>query len=369
MRGVGIYAEHLLPALAVSDSSNEYWILTTRLGEEIDWLQDMPDNFHRARVPTLSIGRAGPLISHQFALPRLVRQLRLDVLHCIGVPFNASAPGIPWRQTTRTIVTVHDLTPLVLGRRLMVHRRHQIFYRFQLQACRRAAHLIADSHSTASDIVRYNLAPPGRVTVVPLAAPRFKSLAPPSGLAEVVAAPFILHVGGAEYQKNQAAVLQAFGMLCRDSQFKHRLILVGTHHLEEEIATRLEPRAAGRIMRFSNLSRSELAYLYQKCDVFVFPSLYEGFGLPLLEAMSCGAPVVSARTSSIPEVAGEAAILVEPTDHNALAGAIKQMITDPSLRRRYVQAGYQQIEQFSWLRTAQQTRAVYEQVVRSPITP
>jgi len=364
VRGVGIYAENLLTALAEIDRTTQYLILITKPVQGIHWLSRLPDNFRQVILPSPKLGRASALISHQVVVPIQARRLGLDVLHCIDMPRNPSHPGIPWWQTVATMVTVHDLTPLVMGSEMLTHVRYRLFYRFMLQACRRAAHLIADSNNTALDIVRYGLAPEMSVTVVPLAVPRFTDEAGTlsEGLANILSRPYILHVGGADPSKNQAAVLKAFARLCRDPCFNHRLVLLGTHHLGDEIAVGLEPRAADRIIRLSSLSRVEVRRLYEGCDVFVFPSYYEGFGLPVLEAMHCGVPVVASDTSSVPEVAGDAAILINPDDYAGFAEAVRRLLADSGLREHHIEAGYQQVQRFTWPRTAQMTRGIYERV-------
>src|SRR5207249_183120 len=108
----------------------------------------------------------------------------------------------------------------------------------------------------------------------------------------------LMHVGGADPQKNQAAVLRAFGELCRDPSFAHTLVLVGDRHLDDAVATERSARAAGRTVRLSRVTSAELRALYEGCALFLFPSLYEGFGLPVLEAMEAGAPVITSTTSS-----------------------------------------------------------------------
>lgn len=359
-RGTGVYAENLVRALVELETKDNYTIFLAA-HDSTDLKLKLSENFARVKVPTYQIGKAAPLASHQWTLPRLCRQLNLDVLHCIGVSHNASMPGIPYWQTVPTVVTVHDLSPLVMGTAILPAWRHRAFYRLQLQACRRATHVIADSSNTARDLTHFNIAPPERISVVPLAAPphvdETAELTP--ALRDVISVPYLLHVGGAEPQKNQQVVLSAFGELCRDATFGHRLVLVGGRHLGDEWATRISPRAAGRIFRLSQIQREELQIVYEHCAVFVFPSLYEGFGLPVLEAMSEGASVVAANTSSIPEVAGDAALLVEPGDSKAVAQAVRRLLQDETLRRQYRAAGYARAREFSWNRTARATYNIY----------
>ncbi|MBI3733164.1 MAG: glycosyltransferase family 4 protein [Chloroflexi bacterium] len=370
MRGIGIYAENLLTALGEIDRSTPYVLFVANSSpfpsQSITWLEELPPNFRQVMIPMPPLGRAAALISHQVTLPAQVARLGLDVLHCIDTPSNPSHAGIPLWQSVPLVVTIHDMIPLILGKQGLLRWRHRLFYRLMLWASSRAAHLIADSHDTARQIVGHNLAPQARVTVAPLAAPRFtapkrdKPCQRSTALADSMAWPFILHVGTADPSKNQQAVLKAFAWLCKDPGFQHRLILLGSHHCSDDIATSLEPRAAGRIMRLSNLPRADVRDLYQACTAFLFPSYYEGFGLPVLEAMSCGCPVVASSIPVIAEVAGDAALLVAPDDWEGLAGAVRNLLQDRALHDRYVEAGFRRAQQFSWSQTAQITREVYE---------
>lgn len=362
-RGTGVYAENLVWALSRLETTNTY-IVFVSARDPSECRLNIPENFALIQIPTYRIGKAAPLVSHQWTLPRMCWQLDLDVLHCIGVSHNASIPGVPYWQTVPTVVTVHDLSPLVMGTAILPAWRHRAFYRLQLNACRRAAHLIADSSNTARDLTRFGIAPPERIRIIPLAAPPHvdEAVELTPALRALISAPYLLHVGGAEPQKNQEAVLSAFGELCRDENFDHRLVLVGGRHLGDEGATRISPRAAGRIVRLSGLGRAELQILYEHCAVFIFPSLYEGFGLPILEAMSNGAPVVAASTSSLPEVAGDAALFVAPGDSTAIAQAVRRLLQDETLREKFRAAGFARAREFSWARTAQETDDVYRTV-------
>jgi glycosyltransferase involved in cell wall biosynthesis len=175
-------------------------------------------------------------------------------------------------------------------------------------------------------------------------------------------APFFLHVGGDEPQKNQQTVLRAFGTLCRNPAFKHNLVLVGQHHLSDDAALAQSTRAALRVLRLTEITRADLDALYERCEALLFPSSYEGFGLPVLEAMRAAAPVITSKTSCLPEVAGNAALLIDPQDAAALSNAMRRVIEDERLRVKLSEAGERRAQQFTWERTARLTRGVYERI-------
>lgn len=365
-RGIGTYAENLAAALAATDTTNEYVLLTTRGTHPYTLPFALPRNFSLAAIPALSLGRLTPLVSHQLILPFRLSSLKLDVLHTLQAPYNPSLPGVSFWQRVPTIATLFDIMPLHMGNRILKYGRYRRFLNFQLNACRRAAHLITASESTAHELVRHTIAPREKISVIPLAPPppADSDAISPDVHRVLQGAPFFLHVGGDEPQKNQDTVLRAFGAACRNPAFKHRLVLVGQHHLPDELALKATTRAALRILRLSEVSRAEMDALYEQCTALLFPSSHEGFGLPVLEAMRAAAPVITSNTSCLPEVAGDAAILIGPQDAAALANAMRRLLDDERLRIKLSQAGERRAQQFTWERTANMTRSVYEQVAR-----
>ncbi len=370
-RGIGIYAENLAAALAATDAENEYILLTTRGTHPYQLPFALPPNFSLVSLGAPSLGRVTPLVSHQFLLPLRVPSLKLDVLHTLQAPFNPSLPAVSYWQRVPTVVTVFDVIPLRLGSTLLKNTRYRRFFEFQLAACRRAAHLITATDNTAKELTQFGIAPPDKISVVPLAAPPLDESDEISPDVRVIVngAPFFLHVGGNEPQKNQELVLRAFGSCCRNPAFRHNLVLVGQHHASDSLALDQSTSAALRIVRVLDASRSDLDTLYEQCTALVFPSTHEGFGLPILEAMRAAAPVITSQTSCLPEVAGEAALFVDPRDSNALATAMRRVVQDERLRVKLSEAGERRAQKFTWERTAKLTRAVYQRVVRPAKTP
>lgn len=363
MRGIGTYAENLVKALTANETTDEYILFLSRGIEPYPSPFASASNVRPVQLPVPALGRATPLVSHQLILPLQARALHLDVLHLIAVPYNPSTPGIPLRAGVPTVITLFDVMPLRLSETLLKAARHRRFYNWQLNVCRRASMLITASRASARDLAQYRVAPRDRVQVIPLAPP---PLAAPASVSDSVreltrAAPFLLHVGGDEPQKDQPTVLRAFGLLCRNPAFRHNLVLVGKHHGDDMPALQVTARAARRILRLPEVTRADIDALYAQCDAFIFPSLYEGFGLPVLEAMRAGAPVVTTNVSALPEIAGDAALLVDPKNPDAVANAVRRILDDERVRVKLSEAGERRARDFSWARTAEMTRAVYAQ--------
>lgn len=365
-RGIGVYAENLAAALAASDTTNKYVLLTTRGTHPYTLPFALPPNFSLAAIPAPALGRAAPIFSHQLVLPLRVRALKLDALHTLQVPYNPSHPAIPFWQRVPHIVTLFDVMPLEMGNALLKHERYRRFYQFQLNACRRAAHVVTATEFAARRLLAHQIAPREKISVIPLSAPPLDESEEISQDVRAVLrrASFFLHVGGNEPQKNQELVLRAFGIACRNPAFHHNLVLVGQQHLTDAPALEQSTRAALRILRIKDATRAELDALYEHCEALVFPSLHEGFGLPILEAMRAAAPVITSNVSCLPEVAGDAALLIDPRDANALANAMRRVVQDERLRVKLSEAGERRAQKFSWARTAELTRRVYERVVR-----
>jgi len=209
---------------------------------------------------------------------------------------------------------------------------------------------------------------PDRVTTVHLAAgPIFQAEHSAEDVSDTLtrlglAPGFILFVGTLSPRKNVKTVLEAFEFLVREAGLEARLVLAGARGwlADDLFASIANSAARDLVVHLSDLSDSEMAHLYSAAGVLVIPSLYEGFGLPALEAMHCGCPVIASNRSSLPEVVGEAGMLLDPADAIAWADNIKRVLQDGAERRRMVKLGKQQAEKFSWSKTAAETLAVYE---------
>lgn len=308
-----------------------------------------------------------PLVTgYPLPLPRLVplRPVlgRVDLYHATNYAAPRTA-GVP------LVVTVHDLTLLrepALGtpalRRLVARAA---------QAARTARRVIADSEATRRDVLELLGLPPDRVHAVPLGCdPRFTP-GERAEAREVVArafgidAPFVLHVGTIEPRKNLDRLIAAFGRARDAERLPHRLVLAGAPGWGiAPVQAAIARERLGAVVQLTGaVSADQLLALYRAADLFVFPSRYEGFGLPALEAMACGAPVVAASTGALPEVVGEAALSVDPRDTDALAAAIARALTDADLRARLRVAGPERAARFSWERCAAETLAVYEEAL------
>ena len=294
----------------------------------------------------------------QPALALAALRSRPDVLYTPYFPAPLLAPA-------PVVVTVHDL---IFDRepRYQTGRWVRYYYRPMMAlAVLRSAAVIAVSKATASDLQAFYRVPTGRVAVIPEAAgPQFRRVEDSAALAAVrrhYALPdrFILALGVRRPHKNLVALLEAFA-LARD-RVPHDLVLVGEVHAryhDEVPAAIARLGLFGRVRLIGHAADEDLPAIYTLADLFVLPSLLEGFGLPALEAMACGAPVVASNTSSLPEVVGEAGLLVDPRDPAALAEAISRVALDRQLHARLAAAGLARAQEFSWERAARQVRQV-----------
>ncbi|MEA3308121.1 MAG: glycosyltransferase family 1 protein [Chloroflexota bacterium] len=296
------------------------------------------------------------------------------------VPFNRLVPEATLFHATEhlllplrgapTVLTVHDL----IFRHLPEH--HKLLNRWYLNAtlplyCRRADHIIAVSEETRRDLLAaYNL-PVEKITVIHEAAdPRFRLPAPGAVVRARTSyglpAEYLLYVGTIEPRKNLPRLLHAWEPLYQAGEAPPLVIVGRRGWLADDFYAALERSPCREAVQFTGYVRDEdLPALYAGATAFVFPSLYEGFGLPPLEAMACGTPVICSRTSSLPEVVGDAALTVEPTETDALRSALYRLVSQPELRAELRARGLKQAAQFSWERAAQETLAVYRNLLGS----
>ncbi|HKN87930.1 MAG TPA: glycosyltransferase family 1 protein, partial [Nitrospiraceae bacterium] len=235
----------------------------------------------------------------------------------------------------------------------------------------RAATVITVSEHSARDIVDLYGIPREKITVIHNGVSQdFRPVSDPIAfvqLRERLAIPterYILFAGGADPRKNHQTLVRAYSR-CAPLLSSHSLVMAGeaTHRFGDIRQTARTFEVEDRVVCPGPLSLEDLRMLYSNADVFAFPSLYEGFGMPVLEAMACGTPVITSKTTSLPEVAGDAAVLVNPEDAEELADAILRVLDDASLHSQLRARGVERAKQFTWQRAAQQTFAVYRQIV------
>ena len=361
-RGVGTYTRELLRALLALDLDHEYRLLVHPHAAALAELEPLPPNASLVSLPRPALGRLSAFASHQIALPAVLARQRADLFHSPGFVAAFSVPGVPWRCPLPLVVTLHDFIPLHVPALFNDKAINRWWYGQQMRLARRARRLICVSQATRQDALRFMRAEPQRCAVVWEGVDR--TVFYPETSPQPADPPYVLFVGGDFANKNRPAALAAFALLTQSTNLPHHLVLVGRDAASDEALLRRYPGLdLSRVRRVQQASQAELARLYRQAALFLFPSTCEGFGLPVLEAMASGAPVVTSTTSSLPEVAGQAALLVDPRDPHALAAAMIQVLADPALHGRLRAAGLARAAQFTWQAAARQTLAVYRQAI------
>ncbi len=308
-----------------------------------DWLHRI---WHRARLP----------------IPIETAMGRVDLFHEPDFVLPPTLPGTP------TVLTVHDLT-FIRDPESAFPRLRRYLNRVVPHSVARATHILADSAATRNDLIELFHTSPDKITVLYGGVDaRFAPMRDPERLAAVRAKynigpdPFILGIGTIQPRKNFRRLVQAFSDL-RPPAFASDLKLViagGKGWLYDDIFDEVKHLGLEGCVLFPGfVDDDDLPALYSAADALAFPSIYEGFGLPILEAMACGTPVVTSVTSSLPELAGDAALLVEPTDVDAIAAALRRLLQEADLRRKLVAAGFDQARKFTWEKAAAQLLDIY----------
>jgi glycosyltransferase involved in cell wall biosynthesis len=315
-----------------------------------------------SRIPSRRVN-PNPFLRLGYDLAARVRQDRPDLLHVqYTAPLGCSVP---------VVVSVHDVSFLEHPEYFTRSRALQLQFTVR-RTVRRAARILTGSDFSRAAILKvYGDLDEDQVIVVPnAAASDFRPISHESAVAAVrdrfgIAGPFVLSVGDLQPRKNQIGLIRAFAKLVRAfPQIKHTLVLVGKETWFAE-RVREAARASGvgdRIKFIGFVTDPQLLQLYNACDLFVFPSFYEGFGLPALEAMACGRAVTCSNTSALPEVVDGAAILFDPYAQDEIVRALADLLLDPELRSRMERLGLQRAAHFSWQKTAERTLDVFHEV-------
>jgi len=303
----------------------------------------------------------------QVSFPRAARRLRADLAH---VPHW----GSPLRPTVPTVITIHDLIPLLLpayqGGTMV-----QAYTRLVAAAARRAVGVITVSHASQKDIIAHLKLPAARVWVTHEAAPAAFQRTDEAQMEAVrrkhrLPESFFLYLGGFDVRKNVAGLLSAFARLVeREPSNAPRLVIAGLLPKADTSFTP-DPRRIARELGIETrvtftgwVDEADKPALYSAADGFVFPSRYEGFGLPVLEALACGTPTITSNVSSLPEIVGQAGLLVSPDDSAGLVAAMERLLGDVVLREKLRVLALEQAARFSWQQTAQATAEIYDKAL------
>lgn len=363
--GIGRYSAELLAALTRVEPDDEYVLLANRRSGTDGALDVIGKGTGRARVSRLrGPGLPTRIGWMQTFLPVELAATAVDVCHFTNyhAPLLARGP---------MVVTFHDLS-LLLAPTGHPPRRVATMRPLLRRVARRADAVITPSDSVRTDVIRLLGLDPARVNAIPeAAAPMFRPVTDQAELERVAAAygveaGFLLFVGTVEPRKNLLRLADAYSRMRHDGCTRP-LLLVGQlgWSFDALLARIEEPDLRGVVRMLGYVPDSDLPALYSLCGAFVYPSLMEGFGLPIVEAMACGAPTVTSDRGAMREVAGDAALLVDPTDVLALASALSCAMTDEPTRARLRAAGPARAASFTWEAAAHRTAAVYRSVVEA----
>lgn len=361
--GIGRYVRELIAALARQDQETPYRLFVSgvrelslphRPGHNFEWKPTrlsprwLARLWYRARVPLpveYFVGNASVYHATDFVLP-------------------------PTRRSTRTMLTVHDLSfvrvPEAASPRLRAYLDSVV-----PRSVRRADHILSDSQATKDDLIELYGVSPGKITVLLSGvAERFTRIDDGKGLLTMRnryalgTRPYILAVGTVQPRKNYVRLIHALARL-RVLGYDLALVIAGGRGwLQDPIYQAIrDTHTEAYVHLIGFADDSDLPALYGGAACLAYPSLYEGFGLPILEAMACGTPVITANLSSLPEVAGDAALLVDPYDLDSLIDSIRRLLDDQSLRKSLVAKGLERVKHFTWDESARQLRAIYARLL------
>lgn len=357
--GIGTYIRNLLQQLARIDAVTEYVLLCRPA--DVDVARELGPNFRAVAEPARPYS-----LSEQFRVPFVLRRERVDLFH-------APHYVLPPLVQCKSVVTIHDVIHLLFPQYLPNRLAYAYARGFLWAATKRADRILTVSETSKNDILRRFKVPAQKIVVIYNAFDeRFKLQPSEEQVTRVreryqLNHRFVLYVGNIKPHKNLGRLIDAFDRLRRRDFDDLRLLIIGDEISKYPALRRAVHRhKLHKYVRFLGFVPIEtLAVLYRLADVFVFPSLYEGFGLPPIEAMASGAPVVTSNVSSLPEVVGDAALLVDPYDPESIADGCRRVLTDSTLRAALCARGRVQAEKYSWQHSIRQIHNIYMEVMQA----
>lgn len=368
-KGVSRYQHNLIKALAALDGRNSYYVFL----DKKNILPDLPrqSNFNYIRIRLLN-----HIIWDQFQLPGILRKYNPDIYH-------TTSDTLPVLGKTKTVLYIFEipdyrmnLMSACAGNSLYSRISYGYNKAFFPHSLSKASAIMTSSQSTKIDLVKEYAVKENKVEVLyPGISECFRAPGDDAAQRDTrrkynAASGYILHISSADPRDNTVTAIRAFGKACRESEIPQKLIIAG--NVDPEVSGLekliLELNLKDRILfagYFSESRTMEFAALYQAADLYVDPSLYEGFGFQVAEALACGVPVIASNVTSLPEIIADAGITVDPMDVDGLTGAITRTLTDAGLRQSMRQMALERAKCFSWERTAIQTLKIYSRLLSS----
>ncbi len=352
--GTETYARGLLYGLRNVESKYEFIVFLNQEASAMFKTEIFP--FDTVVCPVNAVHRHERYFYEQFVLPKLAKRSGVSLMHSLGYT-------TPLRLHCPSVVTVHDLNYRAFGDQMPLTRRLALEF-FVGMGIRFAQKIITVSDFSKHEIIRAYAIDERRVAVTHEAP--LVHYSQDEAIAEgevkdtnstVMPAPYFVAFSSSSPHKNISRLIEAYASLRRSKSIKHSLVLIG--HTPRDLSIEAEVYSTGY------LTRGKMLKVLRGADFLVFPSYYEGFGLPILEGMACGVPVACSRAASLPEVAGDAAIYFDPFSKEDIAEAIEQLSRDSDLRSALKKKGYCNVQRFSWDETAKKTLAVYDEILES----
>lgn len=352
--GIGTYTRQVLRHLLAIDKVNSYYLFWS--GRDYETVSSYPN------VKVSISSRKHHRFWEQYYIPDILKNRKINLYH---IPQNGI--GLPQNKSTLYVATIHDLIPYIMPE--TVGRGYLTKFISQMPHIISSVDMIITvSEWSKKDIMRVFDVPDDKIAVTHLAADDIFAPMDKEVCTSFIKQKYgidrnmILYLGGFSPRKNVKSILVAFSMIYEGLSKDYKIVIIGSAKDDHQFLTKLAQSLGigDRVFFTGYVPYEDLPYFYNGADVFVYPSLYEGFGLPILEAISCGTPTITSNVSSIPEVAGDGALLINPFDTEELAKAIVEVLEDSSLKAELISRGFERASFFSWEKTASQTLKIYE---------
>lgn len=347
----GRYMDKLIEYLAKSDTDFKFTVLTR--GPRVDFLQSLAPKFEILATEFKEF-----TFGEQLGFKKQIESLKPDLVH-----FTMVQQPVLFRG--KVVTSIHDLTmtwEINPSRNLLVHLVKQQVYKWVIKkSAKKSLTIITPSRFVKNDIASFAKIPSDKITVTYEAADKISEASQP--LAALAGKQFLMYIGRPSPHKNLEKLVMAFNEI-RKTKPGLWLALAGKKDTNyDRIESAIKQRGIDNVIFTDFISEGQLRWMYENCAAYVFPSLSEGFGLPGLEAMIHGAPVVSSNATCLPEIYGDAAHYFDPTSASDMASRISEVLEGASLREKLIAKGYEQVKKYSWARMAEQTLAVYEKAL------